>query len=367
MRAARPTLALGLVCAGTLAGATAYATAADSITATCTPGPCGIWQPRAVQIDWSVDVPARTSDEGCGRETITAQGVHQRTCRAFTGLDVILATTVTVRIDTTPPNVTGVTLAPVANGLGWYTAPLTATFAGLDPGPAASVSGIASCSQVPFSGPDSANASVSGTCRDRAGNVSAPFIQTFRYDATPPGLGPVDAEVGDRMVRLQWSDAEAPVQITRSPGVGGEAASVLFTGNGRTFTDRRVKNRTAYTYAVSVSDPAGLVTSRQLAAMPVRAMLEPANLSTVTEPPRLRWSEVRNASYYNVQVFRRGKKILSVWPKTPGYRLKERWRYAGRTITLTDGDYRVFVWPGVGPFAQQRYGRIVGSVRFTKR
>ena len=49
-------------------------------------------------------------------------------------------------------------------------------------------SGIASCQQLAYNGPDSATASVSGTCRDVAGNVSAPFSFALKYDATPPSV-----------------------------------------------------------------------------------------------------------------------------------------------------------------------------------
>jgi hypothetical protein len=342
--------------------------AADSITATCTPGPCGAWQARAVQVDWTLDVPSRARDEGCGRSTIVAQGVTSLTCSAF-NIDGgrILFSTVTILVDTTPPQVTGAALTPTANALGWRTSPVSATFSGRDPGPTGAVSGIAACTQAPYGGPDTPAATVSGTCRDRAGNVSAPLTQTFAYDATPPGLGTSTAGIGDRLVRLRWSGAEAPVEIARSPGTGSDPTTVVYAGTARTFTDIRVRNGTTYHYTISVRDAAGNATMRPLVATPVRGVLEPANGAEVTAPPRLRWSEVRNATYYNVQVFRNGRKILSVWPKRPRFRLREQWTYRGRVERMVAGEYQVFAWPGFGRFATQRYGRRVGTLRFTRR
>ena len=71
--------------------------------------------------------------------------------------------------------------APDAGG--WYNHPLNVTFTGTD-----AVSRIASCSSVPFStNTTSAGTTVSGTCTDNAGNLSAPTqSQNIKYDATLP-------------------------------------------------------------------------------------------------------------------------------------------------------------------------------------
>ncbi len=64
---------------------------------------------------------------------------------------------------------------------GWYNHTLTITFAGTD-----ATSGIDTCTQTTYSGPDDATASVNGTCRDRAGNTSAAGAFNFQYDETGP-------------------------------------------------------------------------------------------------------------------------------------------------------------------------------------
>ncbi len=66
-------------------------------------------------------------------------------------------------------------------------------------GPASTpTSGIASCTSTPYSGPDGTGISLTGTCKDKAGNVSAPVPFVFNYDATPPALAAVTATPGRR-------------------------------------------------------------------------------------------------------------------------------------------------------------------------
>jgi hypothetical protein len=80
---------------------------------------------------------------------------------------------------------------PPANG--WYNRPLTVTFIGSD-----STSGIGSCDPPQaYSGPDTVEASVSGACRDRAGNQSALSVFPFRYDKTPPTVAATPARAPD--------------------------------------------------------------------------------------------------------------------------------------------------------------------------
>lgn len=73
---------------------------------------------------------------------------------------------------------------------------------------------------------------------------------------------------------------------------------------------------------------------------------------------------MRGARYYNLQLWRRGRKILSVWPARPRYQLKGRWKFGGGSWRLEPGRYRWFVWPGFGPRSKADYGRRLGPGRF---
>jgi hypothetical protein len=81
---------------------------------------------------------------------------------------------------------------------------------------------------------------------------------------------------------------------------------------------------------------------------------------TKKKAPLLRWTAVRGASYYNFQLYRGGKKILSIWPTHASVQLKSSWRFDGRRYRLTPGRYRWYVWPGFGPLAADRYGPAIG-------
>lgn len=85
-----------------------------------------------------------------------------------------------IKYDATPPSVTA-TPARAADSDGWYSHAVQFTFAGTD-----AMSGIASCTApVTYSEPDSASASVSGTCTDQAGNTGTASA-SFHYDSTAP-------------------------------------------------------------------------------------------------------------------------------------------------------------------------------------
>ena len=81
--------------------------------------------------------------------------------------------------DATAPQVTGASASRGPDHNGWYNHALSVSFTGAD-----ATSGVDSCTETTYSGPDSVNASVTGTCRDRAGNTSAAGAFGFQYDAT---------------------------------------------------------------------------------------------------------------------------------------------------------------------------------------
>ena len=65
-----------------------------------------------------------------------------------------------------------------------------------------------------------------------------------------------------------------------------------------------------------------------------------------------------------MQLLRKGRKILSAWPKRPELRLHERWRFQGRRHRLAAGRYTWYVWPGEGPRSARRYGERIGARSF---
>jgi hypothetical protein len=96
-------------------------------------------------------------------------------------------------------------------------------------------------------------------------------------------------------------------------------------------------------------------------------LLSPAAHAAVRtrRPPLLRWMPVRGARYYNVQLFRGARKVLSAWPKRPRYQIKSHWTQLGTRQRLRRGRYRWYVWPGFGARPKARYGDLIGGRAFT--
>jgi hypothetical protein len=66
-----------------------------------------------------------------------------------------------------------------------------------------------------------------------------------------------------------------------------------------------------------------------------------------------------------MQLWRSGRKILSVWPSSSAYRLQATWRFAGKRYSLGRGQYRIYVWPGFGAKSAVDYGPLLGWTSFT--
>ena len=227
-------------------------------------------------------------------------------------------------------------------------------FTGLD-----ATSGFEPCS-VAYAGPDSDTTEAVGVCHDRAGNVATLSVP-LRYHATPPSLK-VRVSPGDGRVSLSWR-ATGRVQVVRSPGLRGAHASRLYEGTSRSFTDSHLRDGARYTYSVRAKDGAGNVTKRSITVTVGPRLVAPVNDALVATPPLLRWTPVRGASYYNVQLFRGGK-LLSTWPVRSTLQLSRTWRFGGHQYRLTSGRYAWYVWPGFGEIGLGRYGRLIGHSTF---
>ena len=283
------------------------------------------------------------------------------TCRDNAG-NVSPSAAFTLNYDATAPTVTAGQAERRPDKRDWYTAPVAFAFQGAD-----ALSGLATCDPVTYGGPDGAGAQVVGTCRDRAGNVGARGFP-IAYDASAPALGRVRVIPGDRRVRLRFrrpADAKR-MSIVRSPGLRRKARSGMRLRSTRGFSDSRVRNGRRYRYRITVVDAVGNRGSHTVGATPGIRLLRPSARAQVRRPPTLTWTTVRRARYYNVQLFRGGRKVMSAWPTGARLRLHRTWRYRGRKH-LTPGTYRWYVWPGRGLRRAHRYGRLVGARTFVVR
>jgi hypothetical protein len=176
-------------------------------------------------------------------------------------------------------------------------------------------------------------------------------------------------KTNDKFVSLTWtaSSDTASVQVTRTPGAAGPSSSTVYTGLASSYDDRSVQNKVKYTYTITGTDQAGNDVVETVTVVPDAALYSPAPGAVVHRPPKLAWRPVGAATYYNLQLFRNGRKILSVWPVKPGYRLSRTWAFHGRKFKLARGTYQWRVWPGLGRRAAHKYGPLIGHSTFVVR
>jgi hypothetical protein len=329
----------------------------------CSPSPvdCFGWYRSSVTLSWDWDqLTAIPSAGDCASRvfsgdtagTVASCEVKNKTTSETTSHSV------TIRIDKTAPTVSG-GFSRAPDWGGWFNHPVGVSFRGQD-----ATSGIRACTSGLYRGPEGAGVAATGSCSDVAGNVGYRVL-SLNYDATPPPAPHVSATPGNRRVGLRWSSRDLVSAVVLRWRTG-HSVTVVFRGGGQSYTDRRLRNGRRYQYAVIGVDRAGNRAESRVSAVPTSSrLLNPARGARVHRPPTLVWKKVRRASYYNVQLYRGARKVLSAWPRRTALRLRRHWRYAGRLQRLAPGRYRWYVWPGYGRRSAHRYGRLLGGSHFT--
>jgi hypothetical protein len=325
---------------------------------------CERWYTAAsvtLQWNWSAN---STSLSGCQNGTFSGEGRYSRSCTVQWGDGSSVFNPVWIGIDRTAPALLGIQPNRPPDYNGWFNHPVGIVFQGQD-----SVSGIASCSSMTFGGPDGQGVSIGGSCTDVAGLTRSGAFP-INYDATPPPTPSVEAMPGDGKIDVSWTTSpDSQAEVVRSGG--DEPSVVVYRGAGGAFTDRSLKNDRRYRYNVTLTDQAGNRAGGEASTVPTASkLLLPSEGQRVNVKnkdrslPLLIWKPVRKARYYNVQIFRRGKKILSAWPRKPRLQLERRWEYRGKTYHLRPARYCWHVWPGFGKRSEHRYGKRLGKSCF---
>jgi hypothetical protein len=314
-----------------------------------------------IVVHWAVNVPVDQiqSSSGCEVGGVRVDGPTTgmtKTC-TVTLIDnsQLSKTTSPIKIDNQPPTGLAVSAARVPDANGWYNHAVAINWTGTD-----ATSGVAACTSLAYSGPDSATAGVSGGCTDLAGNSSStPFA--LRYDATSPQLTSVSVKTTDGANVVHWkSSSPDDVAAISRVARGSKTERPLFSGAGVGFVDKKIEDGVEYRYAVRTYDQAGNPSK----ARTVLALPKVVSLGKIGYTPRaaalpiLSWPAKGGAAYYHVQLFRNGKRILAAWPLTTQLALHARWRWAGQRYRLAPAQYTWFVWAGFGSRAAARYKRI---------
>jgi hypothetical protein len=310
-----------------------------------------------VVVHWAISDPSSqvVSTSGC-EAAIQINGPTTgttRTCTAtLTDSSQISVTTSPIKVDNTPPTGVGASFARGPDANGWYNHPVGINWGGTD-----ATSGIAACTSLTYSGPDNATATVSGGCTDVAGNSSSTSF-AFKYDATPPQLSSVTVQSTADANIVHWKssspdDVAALTRVAR----GSRSERSVFAGAGAGFVDKRIQAGIEYRYTVRAIDQAGNASQpRTVLALPKVVSLRKIGYTPrAAIQPILSWPAKRGASYYHVQLFRNGKRILAAWPLKTELALRAHWRWGGRRYRLTPAKYAWFAWAGFGSRAAARY------------
>jgi hypothetical protein len=205
------------------------------------------------------------------------------------------------------------------------------------------------------------------TCTARSdGKTATKRFQVTVVDTRPPAITvPAPKQLTTRLrsgtvvtYSASASDVvDGPVAVTCAPA-SGTTFPVGATTVTCTAADVR-GNATSATFGVTV------VLVRR--AKQNAKLFAPSAGARVAAPPLLRWRKPANARFFNVQVYRKGHKVLSVWPTRPRFRLHRSWTFAGREYRLKPGAYTWLVWPAFGSQAKPRYGKLLGQSTFVFR
>ncbi len=163
----------------------------------------------------------------------------------------------TFKIDKSAPNAPTASLSAAPNTAGWHNDNVVVSFAAAgDNGP----SGIASCTADVTVNVETAGRTVSGTCTDLAGNVSAEKQVTVKLDKTGPVISQTvttlpAAPNGDN----DWYTSNVEVEFTATDDLSGpatEAKKVTSSGEG----DAVAVKSPAFTDTAGNTTAAGAVT-----------------------------------------------------------------------------------------------------------
>jgi hypothetical protein len=167
-----------------------------------------------------------------------------------------------IQFDATAPTNVEATPARGPDHDGWYTKPVALSWSGSD-----ATSGIAACSSLTYSGPDSGSAAPSGVCTDQAGNTAAATFP-LQYDSTAPTVvgSPTRSPDSDgwynHAVTVGWAGSDPASGIDSCTGAstysGPDTAGVTLAG---TCTDK-AGNSASNSFHLSYDATAPAVSAR---------------------------------------------------------------------------------------------------------
>jgi hypothetical protein len=154
------------------------------------------------------------------------------------------------------------------------------------------------------------------------------------------GAPPVATKSGSKTKAAKKAAAKKPAPSKPKPAVTKPAATQKTSG-------ARAATKPKPTVASTPKTQAS-VKAKPTASKPTPAAASPKKTSAApaaAETRRFAWAPVDGATGYHVELFRGNDRVLAKDTKEPVLEVAPSWRYQGRTVTLTPGEYRWYVWP----------------------
>ena len=206
-----------------------------------------------------------------------------------------------------------------------------------------------------------------------APSAAVPLISASdaRDTAAPPSPAKLGVSFARRVaarvpVTVRWKNPAVPdldrVELVlngKHPPQGPFDGRVVYRGLEQSFVLALKAGQTAH-LALYAFDQSGNVSapSRRVISLAAFIPLRPLTGSAIHAAPMLRWEPRKGAAYYNVQVFRQGKRVLVAWPQRPSFRFP--------ADKLEPGTYVWFVWPALArTHASPRFDDLIGRATFT--
>jgi HYR domain len=203
------------------------------------------------------------------------------------------------------------------------------------------------------------------------GNVNE-ATHPWSVDTVPPArVGAFRTRSGNGWVKLRWTkpvDSDYTHVVIRRKRAGtSDWTKVGVRRDVSSMVDWKARNDLLYTYSIRSVDRAKNRSLASTAHGRASKILKPQYNASVDAPVLIDWTTVRDATYFNMQVWRQGRKILSVWPLRSQFRLRSSWTYNGNRYVLGHDRYFVYVWPGYGSKVKANYGSLLGWSAFSVR
>jgi hypothetical protein len=147
------------------------------------------------------------------------------------------------------------------------------------------------------------------------------------------------AAVGKQFARSKPKSAATKPAVTK-PAVTKPGAK---TKSGTNASNKPKTQAAAKpkTQAPSKPKPKSTAAKPKTSTPPAKKTVAPA----AAETRRFAWAPVDGAVGYHVELFHGNDRVLARDTKEPVLELAPSWSYQGRTVTLTPGEYRWYVWP----------------------